>query len=203
MKNNKKKQIMLAAEKLFFTRRFHEITTDAIAKEASVGKGTIYRYFEDKDDLFYQTAMSGFEELCILLEQHNTVDLQAPLEEKLLKTCAQIGGFFESRHRLFRLIQAQENHLSLSHSRLKKDLHERRQRLTKLVADILSAHLQPEDLRIEMPMTELAGLFVGLIRSRVFNYDHEQAENASYKQVVDLFLYGCRQPESQTKVVTE
>ncbi|NJL30924.1 MAG: TetR/AcrR family transcriptional regulator, partial [Phycisphaerales bacterium] len=30
---------------------------------AGVGKGTIYRYFKDKDDLFFSTAAQGFEDL--------------------------------------------------------------------------------------------------------------------------------------------
>ena len=39
-----------------------------VKSEAKVGKGTIYLYFENKDDLFFQTATWGFEELCELLK---------------------------------------------------------------------------------------------------------------------------------------
>ena len=44
---------MRAAEKLFTSRRYHEISLDAVVQEARVGKGTIYRYFQSKDDLFF------------------------------------------------------------------------------------------------------------------------------------------------------
>ena len=66
---DKRLAIMQAAESLFTSRRLHEITLDDVAREAQVGKGTIYRYFQDKDDLFFQTATQGFDELCDLLQQ--------------------------------------------------------------------------------------------------------------------------------------
>ncbi|MCD6496685.1 MAG: TetR/AcrR family transcriptional regulator [Deltaproteobacteria bacterium] len=46
---DKKQEIMNAVEHLFRNRRFHEVTLDEVAKEAQVGKGTIYRFFSDND----------------------------------------------------------------------------------------------------------------------------------------------------------
>src|SRR5207248_6658178 len=40
------------AARLFASRRFHEVRMEDIAAEADVGKGTLYRYFKDKDDLY-------------------------------------------------------------------------------------------------------------------------------------------------------
>jgi len=51
-------------EKLFTSRRFHKITVDDVAQAAQVGKGTIYRYFQNKDDLFSQTAPALFSGAC-------------------------------------------------------------------------------------------------------------------------------------------
>src|SRR5262249_34227720 len=34
------------------SRRFHEVRMEDIAAAAAVGKGTLYRYFKDKDELF-------------------------------------------------------------------------------------------------------------------------------------------------------
>lgn len=41
-----------AASTLFATGRFHEVRMEDIAQQARVGKGTLYRYFADKEDLF-------------------------------------------------------------------------------------------------------------------------------------------------------
>ena len=48
----KERRIMEAAERLFTSRRFHEITLEEVAQAAKVGKGTIYL-----DDLEILTEM--------------------------------------------------------------------------------------------------------------------------------------------------
>ncbi len=103
---DKRREIMSVAERLFTTRQFHEITTDEIAAKAGVGKGTIYRYFRDKEDLFFQTAMSGFDELCDLV-RHGAAE-GAPFGEQLLTACRQMRGFFDRRWPLFRMMLGEE-----------------------------------------------------------------------------------------------
>lgn len=51
---NKKERILTATEKLLATHGFHGLSMQMVAKEAQVATGTIYRYFNDKDDLLYQ-----------------------------------------------------------------------------------------------------------------------------------------------------
>ena len=45
-------KILAAAARLFATHRFHEARMEDIAALAEVAKGTIYRYFRDKDELY-------------------------------------------------------------------------------------------------------------------------------------------------------
>ncbi|WP_157037776.1 TetR/AcrR family transcriptional regulator [Photobacterium aquae] len=52
--SDKKKRILQATEKLLAEYGFHGISMQMVAKEAGVATGTIYRYFEDKDDLLHQ-----------------------------------------------------------------------------------------------------------------------------------------------------
>src|SRR6266542_7133335 len=41
-----------AAGRLFGCQRFHEVRMEDIAAAAKVGKGTLYRYFHDKEELY-------------------------------------------------------------------------------------------------------------------------------------------------------
>ncbi|MGF1758014.1 TetR/AcrR family transcriptional regulator [Photobacterium sagamiensis] len=52
--SDKKERILRATEKLLAEYGFHGLSMQMVAKEAGVAAGTIYRYFEDKDDLLYQ-----------------------------------------------------------------------------------------------------------------------------------------------------
>ncbi|WP_052260924.1 TetR/AcrR family transcriptional regulator [Photobacterium gaetbulicola] len=52
--SDKKKRILQATETLLAEHGFHGMSMQMVAKEAGVAAGTIYRYFEDKDDLLHQ-----------------------------------------------------------------------------------------------------------------------------------------------------
>src|SRR5262245_28685616 len=45
-------KILRAAGQLFGSQRFHEVRMEDIALHAAVGKGTLYRYFSDKEELY-------------------------------------------------------------------------------------------------------------------------------------------------------
>ena len=51
---SKRERILKVAKELFYEKGFRNVTTDDIAKKASVGKGTIYRYFDSKEDILMQ-----------------------------------------------------------------------------------------------------------------------------------------------------
>ena len=102
MNSDKKQRIMEAAEHLFRTRQFHEITLEEVAARAKVGKGTIYLYFTDKPDLFFQTAVAGFDRMCDLLRTAAPGPLA--FRDDLLRTCQTIGDFFYERRPLFRVL---------------------------------------------------------------------------------------------------
>lgn len=54
MKTNKREIILEAASKIFSEKGYHMTTVEEIAKEAEVGKGTIYQYFSSKAEIFHQ-----------------------------------------------------------------------------------------------------------------------------------------------------
>ncbi len=48
----RKEQILKVAEKIFSQKGYYETYVEDIIKEAKVGKGTFYRYFKSKEDLY-------------------------------------------------------------------------------------------------------------------------------------------------------
>jgi AcrR family transcriptional regulator len=53
--NEKRIQIIKAADKRFAKHGLNKTTLDEIARDLRIGKATLYHYFKSKDDLFYQT----------------------------------------------------------------------------------------------------------------------------------------------------
>jgi len=55
--------IQEAAKKLFFEKSFANTTMEAIAKEVNISKGTVYLYFQNKDELYISLMIPVMEEL--------------------------------------------------------------------------------------------------------------------------------------------
>jgi TetR/AcrR family fatty acid metabolism transcriptional regulator len=62
-------KILCAAAELFARHRFHEARMEDIALAAGVGKGTLYRYFQDKDELYEALLAQAAEEVCQRLRE--------------------------------------------------------------------------------------------------------------------------------------
>ena len=60
---NKHRSIIAAAAKLFSTQPFHQVRLDEVAQAAGVGKGTLYIYFQSKEDLYYSLIYDAFADL--------------------------------------------------------------------------------------------------------------------------------------------
>ncbi len=188
-RNGKGLQIMQAAERLFTSRRFHEITMDDVAREAGVGKGTIYRYFQDKDDLFFRTATSGFDELCDLLRRK--VPGNASFAQQLLIACGQIGRFFERRRQLSRMMQSEEGRMSWGSGQLHQRWMEHRKRLVAAVAEMIQKGVCEGQVRADIPPGVLANFLLGMLRTRGRDLCDVPQAMRQHEVVVDLFCHGA------------
>jgi len=77
----KRKTILVAAERIFDAHGYAATTVESIAAEAGIAKGSIYKYFESKEDLFRQVFSSFVTSQ--LGEVENVVRQEAPAAEKL------------------------------------------------------------------------------------------------------------------------
>jgi len=60
-KEQRKTAIIDAAEHLFFSRRYEDVSMDDIAREVELNKATIYLYFKNKETLFATIVLRGVE----------------------------------------------------------------------------------------------------------------------------------------------
>src|SRR5436305_13827365 len=91
------------AARLFGTQHFHEVRMDDVATEAGVGKGTIYRYFEDKDELYLALLDRAGDQLSDRIR--TGVASAATARAKLEALAIAVLEFFDEWPHLFDLIQ--------------------------------------------------------------------------------------------------
>lgn len=85
-KVQKKRDIALSCKELFIEKGIAKLTIAEVAKTAGVGKGTIYEYFKNKEEIVF--------EIVNILMQRNEEKLQEDLLN-LSSTKAKIKRFFE------------------------------------------------------------------------------------------------------------
>lgn len=87
----KRKKILEAGMKMISEKGFYHTTTAEIAREAGVSTGIVYRYFEDKKDIFL-TALS--EEIEHMIENFNLQLKQISKQKELEEHLPEILRFF-------------------------------------------------------------------------------------------------------------
>ena len=61
-KDSRKKLILKSARTLFFKKGFNNVTVDEIAKSSELGKGSIYLYFNSKEEIYAQILLNDIED---------------------------------------------------------------------------------------------------------------------------------------------
>jgi AcrR family transcriptional regulator len=99
-------KILKVAAELFATHRFHEARMEDIAAAAGVGKGTLYRYFKDKEALYTTLLERAADD--ISERMHAELAAARGSRERLEAAVRAILEFFDAHPHLLDLIQHAE-----------------------------------------------------------------------------------------------
>jgi AcrR family transcriptional regulator len=99
-------KILQAAAHLFGGQRFHEVRMDDIADAAEVGKGTLYRYFKDKDELYLEVLRWQSDQF--LTRVHAAIDKEMSATAQLVSEVRVVINYFDEHPHLLLLIQRAE-----------------------------------------------------------------------------------------------
>ena len=58
-KEQRKTEVLDAAERLFFARSYEDVSMDEIAREVELNKATLYLYFKNKETIFATIVLRG------------------------------------------------------------------------------------------------------------------------------------------------
>jgi len=106
-KEQRRNLIIDAAQTLFFSRPYDEITIDAIAKKAQLAKGTVYLYFKSKDSLYAAVALRGARIQNRMFEE--AVSKKKNGLEKVFATGEAYYEFYKRHPEYFRMAREAEN----------------------------------------------------------------------------------------------
>lgn len=98
----KNERILIAAEKIFSQRGYTQTTLDEIISLADTGKGTLYKYFGNKDNLFHTLVESKNTPFVEKLKK--AVDAEPDLPSKLSRYLLLLLEFLTANKGLWRVL---------------------------------------------------------------------------------------------------
>ncbi|MFT5873614.1 MAG: AcrR family transcriptional regulator [Clostridium sp.] len=98
-----------AAQKVFFKKGFENSTMDDIAREAEFTKKTIYSYFKNKEELYYEIMLLGFKALNALYDKTISENIEMSEIKKIKKLGQTFVEFSRTYPGYFKAISDYEN----------------------------------------------------------------------------------------------
>jgi AcrR family transcriptional regulator len=180
---DKKQAILDAAARVFSGRPFHEALIDEVAAAAGVGKGTIYRYFPTKDDLYFAAILHGFDELSSTLAV--TLSRESSPRRRLERIAREVLSFSRSRPDLYVLLQRDERRFL----EREEELQKRREALSRLVQEAILEGIRRREFR-GIDARVGAELFRGMIRAANRLRLGEETLDGLVAEIVGIFTRG-------------
>jgi len=180
---SKKQAILEAAARVFAAKEFHQVLIDDVASEAGAGKGTIYRYFETKEDLYFDTVLDVLDHLERLLV--STLPEETSPTRRLERIAREILQLAWQRRHLFTLLQADERRFFDRED----EIGRRREAIQKIVQQAILDGIERGEFRgIDARIG--AQLFRGMIRAAAcFRHEDDTTQDLT-AQIVGIFTRG-------------
>ncbi len=177
-------KMLEAAARLFGARRFHEVRMEDVAAEAKVSKGTLYRYFRDKEEMYLALLGRASQQLVQRLRRQTKAAKGA--RARLIALVDAVLTFFDAQPHLFDLIQRAE---VLRGPGSDFPWQPVREEGLRLVATIFQEGKTGREFTVGDPGTAALMLLGGM--RAVVRFGHQPRPPRLAERLVDQFLRGA------------
>jgi AcrR family transcriptional regulator len=198
-KENKKNTILKAARKLFFDRGFKFVTVDSIAAKAGVSKGSIYLYFDSKEEIYAQVLIADNIELNKNIKIFST--REAPAAELLLEFSQIYINYFLDHNELFRILMTfmlQTEQMNLTQEQNTELIRTTNDNI-KVISTIIQKGIDSGEftpiIDIRQAQNAIWGLFNGIISLYLFMGNPAKRADRIHSMVKDslnIFIKGLK-----------
>src|SRR6185436_4487992 len=129
--------ILECASAVFSERPYHEVLIEDISARLHAGKGTLYRYFGSKEELYFATIVHGLQGMRAAIVESIAAEL--PLEKAIEALTRTLLGYFYERRDFFVLLNRHEPKLEPGE---RADWQRDREELVDLVSRRLTQELR-------------------------------------------------------------
>jgi AcrR family transcriptional regulator len=179
--------ILQTAAKLFARKPFHEVLMDDVAEQAGIAKGTLYRHFENKDDLFGALSMQYLEMLGVELgkvEAH----IDSPLN-RIEVMLVRLVELIREHNDFFQVMQRHESSLWAGHG---TEFLARRNVMRDCFIRAIRAAESSGDLALPFDATFAADMLLGMLRNLLRFSNPPPSPEETARMILHVFVRGLQ-----------
>lgn len=191
--------IIERAANLFAERRYDQVTLDDLISILGIGKGTLYRYFTNKAEIYSRILEVGHENLLTLLAEVQSREDMGP-SEKLHEIARSMAHFIRLHQDIYTVMAIEEP--KDRYCRSAKMLRYRKERI-RIVASVVDKGQHDDIFRADFDSWLFAQSLMGAIWVEAI-FPSSEGNNGGKQilrteEIVSLFLHGiqkeARNPE--------
>lgn len=177
-KEEKRATILAAASEAFKGHRYDEVKLDEIARRAGVGKGTLYLYFKNKEELFVALTCDGTAEIASRIRA--IADSREPYRERLFVFGDEFSEFARKRQGLMRMME------QVPSASLEAKVHPQHAKVKAAVLYLFEKGVAEGALRDDVSVATMECMLVGPLFMRVRMMERRKKE-VDLKSMLQFF----------------
>jgi len=184
---NRREEILDAATRLFAQHGYANTDTQLLADELHVGKGTLYRYFGSKQELFLAAVDRGMRKLCEHIDA--CVETVEDPPERIARVVHSYLGFFAEHPELVELLIHERSQFK---DRKKPTYFEHREANRERLRNLYRSYISEGQIR-NMPVDRILEVLGDLLYGTMFtNYfsGRQTSVAAQARDILDVVFHG-------------
>jgi AcrR family transcriptional regulator len=176
--------IIEAAAKSFSLFGYKATTMDQVARLANVGKGTIYTFFKNKEELFNEIVSSLVKEM--IAEAEAVIEPELPFAENVHRALYRLLEFRSKHQLMIKLVQEEKEMGTLAVSEMLVHVEEEIISYLKKKIDTAVAKGAIPPTNSELTSFLLLKLYISLVSD--WERNHEPLHSEEIADVMKIFL---------------
>jgi len=186
-------KILEAAEKIFAKKGFYPTTIEEVAKKARLAKGTIYLYFNSKEDLFFLVIERKLDILLSKVEE----ELKGPgsPSQRIKRVIAVHLKFLEENGDFFKIMEGFSESLKEKlEKKLKNRVIQKQSYYIEMLGKLIQEAINKGEIK-SLNSRKLAVILMGIIHSLTLYWISQKEKDSLFKDqllVWEVFWKGVK-----------
>jgi AcrR family transcriptional regulator len=180
-------RMLKSARKAFAESDFHKVLMEDVARDAGVGKGTLYRYFPDKESLYFSVIFDGIHGL-----KHRIRESLASgdtTETRIRTVGDTLISFLRQNRYFFRLMNIEDSKAEGGQNPNRRQWHMERAGLVEAISDVVARGQQDGSLEVVDPETD-AHILLGMVRTMIRRRGSQLGKSEMVNEICRVYLHG-------------